>query len=165
MLDLIARFLALPRVFAWLVRRAQRTSYAHIYSPDGRDIYMARYWLFNAYPWPSGSKRAWWREMLPSMRVHHIMRPDDDRHLHDHPWNARTFILEGHYVEEREGGKIAVRLSGTTARIRHGEYHRITQVSRNGVWTLFVTWKYRGTWGFKVDGRKVPWKDYLGVKD
>jgi hypothetical protein len=32
------------------------------------------------------------------------------------------------------------------------------------VWTLFITWRYQGTWGFDVDGSKVPWREYLGIK-
>jgi hypothetical protein len=32
-----------------------------------------------------------------------------------------------------------------------------------GATTLFITGKYRGTWGFLVDGVKVPWREYLGI--
>lgn len=56
------------------------------------------------------------------------------------------------------------RKAGTTAALKFGEYHRITEVSIGGVWTLFVTGKYRGAWGFDVDGIKVQWKHYLGLE-
>lgn len=98
--------------------------------------------------------------------------------MHDHPWNARTFILRGGYVEVRptEHGeyytmpgyqlhKKHYRWAGETCRLRFGEYHRIVEVSEGGVWTLFVTGKYRGTWGFLVDGSKVQWRKYLGLSD
>jgi hypothetical protein len=32
-----------------------------------------------------------------------------------------------------------------------------------GAWTIFITGKYRGTWGFLVDGAKVQWRKYLGM--
>lgn len=184
------------RVFVWLLRRAFRTPYTHITSADGRDVYMRRYWLFNPYQSETGARaegsdaaprRAWWREMLPSVRIHHIRRADQDRHLHDHPWNARTVVLKGRYEEERYVDESAegaakrelrgvspersgflshitqsyVRISGYTGRLLFGQFHRITAVPKEGVWTMFITWRKRGTWGFDVDGVKVPWREYL----
>ena len=29
-----------------------------------------------------------------------------------------------------------------------------------GALTLFITGRYRGPWGFWVDGAKVPWREY-----
>jgi hypothetical protein len=93
------------------------------------------------------------------------MEPDHDRHLHDHPWNARTFILHGWYLEENPGDTIRFCDAGYTGRLLFGQYHRIEAVSPGGVLTVFVTWKYRGTWGFMVDGKKIPYYDYLnGVR-
>lgn len=176
-----------PRVSAWLIERAQRTPYRHITSADGREVYMRRWWLFNAYRDPLGDAPAprhirW----LPSVRVHHICRADVDRHLHDHPWNARTIVLRGWYNEERpwpaltdaeaaradgavisDGNERALfhRARGHTGRLLFGQFHRISAVSPGGVWTLFITGRTRGTWGFDVDGRKVPWREYLGVDE
>lgn len=77
--ELAAWVITRPRVSAWLIERAQRTPYRHITSADGREVYMRRWWLFNAYPDPMapGSAPAprhirW----LPSVRVHHISRAD-----------------------------------------------------------------------------------------
>lgn len=108
--------------------------------------------------------------------------------LHNHPWNARTIILRGFYTEKRlvkgdvrEEALIDLRQSGLheevvqaarvtetitrqagdTAALRFGEYHRISEVSEDGVYTLFISGKWRGVWGFLVDGVKVPWKKYL----
>lgn len=152
-----------PRVRDRLVRRAQRTPYSHIASPDGQSIYMKRWWLFNPYPSSDEANLRRFPWLPVSIRVHRILRPDQDRHLHDHPWNARTIILDGWYVEEREGARPAKRNVGYTGRLDHGSYHRIDQVSPGGALTLFFTFRYRGTWGFKVDGKKVPWREYLGV--
>lgn len=145
-----------------LIRRAMRTPYSHIMSPDGSDIYMGRWWLFNPYPASGAAKRFGWG-WLPSIRIHHIMSPDRDRHLHDHPWNARTILLAGWYTEERMRG-VHTRKKGYTGCLLYGEYHRIVNMPETGVWTLFITWKQRGEWGFNVDGHKVPWRDYLANK-
>lgn len=159
---LVARLLVMmPSVIQWLIDKAQPTPYYHITSADGTEIYMRRWWLFNPYPHGSdGDGRRW--PWLPSVRVHHILRADHDRHHHDHPWNARTLILRGYYIEQRGTQRID-RIPGDTARLNFGEYHRITEVSTGGVWTLFISGKKRGTWGFNVDGNKVPWREYLGL--
>lgn len=158
----LAKVLSIPTVAQYLIKRSQRTPYFHL--PG----YMNRYWLFNAY---SGDRAlddktrnekkhiAW----LPSIRIHHILRADNARDMHDHPWNARTIILQGFYVERRLEGDKAVpydRNPGDTAAVRFGEYHSIDYVSPGGVYTMFLTWKYMGTWGFLVNGRKVPHREY-----
>ena len=155
----IAYIVSRPIVYIWLVDRAMRTPYLHL------EGYMKRWWLFNAY---TADHYRWW-SWLPSIRIHHILRADLDWHHHDHPWNARTIIFQGAYAEERlfffgdTASPLAARytrFSGDTATLKYGEYHRITNVSDEGVWTLFITWKYQGTWGYLVDGVKVPWRDY-----
>jgi hypothetical protein len=184
----VARIVTIPAVTDWLIERAQRTPYTNITSRDDTDIYMVRLWLFNPYP-NDGDKAGWekwgrsWRRHLPSARIHHIRRPDDDGACHDHPWNARTTVLRNYYEEERpvrlvpkgvtwspvwtSDGTLRAgfrRERGYTGRLMFGEYHRIREVGPGGVWTLFVTWKKQGTWGFLVDGVKVPWRKYLGLE-
>ncbi|MNO23667.1 hypothetical protein D3C76_134720 [compost metagenome] len=175
---LLAAVLSRPAVAAWLIRRAQRTPYLHIMSADGSETYMGRWWLFNPYDRDTHKPKYWWFPW--SIRVHHILRPDDDRDLHDHPWHARTVILRGRYTEQRLADEELVglmkapacaqvtefidRRAGDTATLRHGEYHRIDQVSPGGVFTLFVTSRWQGEWGFLVNGRKVDWKAYTGEK-
>jgi hypothetical protein len=88
--NLVARFLARPRVREWLWKRAERTPYTHITSPDGKDVYMGRWWLFNPYDNETRQTKYRWC-------------PDSDRHLHDHPWNARSIILAGGYVGKYRG--------------------------------------------------------------
>ena len=168
---MVARVATHPRVFGWLVRRASANPYSPIMSKDGADLYMWRGWIFNPYGKDArGEITAPRWQWLPSIRVHRIMRPDRDRHLHDHPWNARTIVLHNWYEEERPGDntiatrEVFMRRAGYTGRLMFGQYHRISAVPEDGVWTLFFTWRKRGTWGFDVDGHKVPWREYLGVE-
>lgn len=170
----VARIVSQPAIAAWLIERAKRTPYWHITGEDG-SVYMERYWLFNPYPPHSPDQRRW--QFPISIRLHLIRREDQDRHLHDHPWNARTIILRGWYIEERELGQtidylgvlvsthFEYRHQGDTASLQHGEYHRIHEVPCDGVWTMFITGRKRGSWGFKVDGAKVPWREYLGISE
>lgn len=165
----IVAFIVSRRAIAsWLIARALRTPYFHL--PG----YMSRWWLFNPYGGGSQGeadqaddsarhRRRW--PWLPSVRIHHIHREDLAEHPHDHPWDARTIILWGWYVERKHIGRNGVtalmpRRAADTAPILHGAYHHITTVSPGGVWTLFITWDYRGSWGFLVDGKKVPWREY-----
>ncbi|MEE4332257.1 hypothetical protein V2J70_02050 [Pseudomonas alliivorans] len=186
---LLAKLLARPAIAAWLINRARRTPYLHIRSADGQEVYMGRWWLFNPYDRETHLGRFRWCPW--SIRVHHIMRPDADRDLHDHPWNARTVILRGWYREQRllaaddplltaaliqtaelrqsfdgpfQATEYIDRRPGDTARLNHGEYHRIDEVSPGGVYTLFITSRWKGDWGFLVNGVKVAWREYTGEK-
>lgn len=138
-----------------------KTPYTHIMHPKG--VYMERYWLFNPYQPESSGKH---NRFPISIRIHHICLPDDARDLHDHPWNARTIILKGGYIEQRlvNGNEVVCfeRLPGDTAKIKFGEYHTIEALADGGAWTVFITGKYRGTWGFLVNGAKVQWRKYTG---
>lgn len=132
--------------------------YQHIESADGSETYMGRWWLLNPYEKETYKPRYRW---LPwNIRLHHIMREDLDRHLHSHPWSARTLIIKGYYIEERDG-QLEVVMPGDTKRLSYGEYHRIAHVSREGVWTIFITGRKQGGWNFMVDGAEVPSAEYL----
>ena len=174
----LARYLARPDVADRLIAYAQRTPYMHLPSDDDPS-YMGRWWVFNPYSRETNVPR--WAPLIPfSIRVHHVKRADGERHMHDHPWNARTIILRGWYMEERNserdwelfelvggwpgGSEKLFRGPGDTARLGFEEYHRITRVADGGAWTLFISWKWQGVWGFLVDGAKVPWRKYLGLE-
>lgn len=145
----LACILRQPRVLGGLQRIAARTPYFDIDGPDG-SIYMRRWWLMprwcldfdedRGYPMPK-------RWMPFSIRLHHIMRPDADRHLHDHPFNFRTVVLAGGYMEQDEHNGPANRvrpvLPGDTYRSPAGRFHRIAVVSSGGAWSLFVMGRAR----------------------
>ncbi len=151
----------------YLIRRARLTPYRTL------EGYMERDWLFNPY---SGDKYDQVKKGRPSIRIHRILRADLDQHLHDHPWRtARTIILKGWYNEHRliknapdwliEPVKGFHRKKGNTAKIDFGEFHQIVAVSPD-VTTLFITWEFKGMWGFLVNGKKIPYKQYLaGERD
>src|SRR3546814_5856142 len=48
--------------------------------------------------------RRWWvipRNRFINIYLHQVLRPDDDRALHDHPWINLSIILDGGYWEIR----------------------------------------------------------------
>lgn len=160
----VIAFIASRRVVAdAIIRRAARTPYFHLVG------YMGRWWFFNGYEAGRDDLTDAERQAakpfprLSSARVHHILREDRAQHLHDHPWDARTIILRGWYIECRENGPARVLRRGDTATIRFGEFHHIERVSEGGVWTLFIVGRYGGKWGFNVDGKKVAPRDYVAM--
>ena len=171
---LIAWIVSRERIADWLVARAMRTPYAPIVK-DG-EIYMGRFWLFNPYSVGLDGKEVAKYKWFPwSIRIHRIHMADRDEHMHDHPWDARTIILRGGYIEQREdvaalasgeSGDKRYEISryvGCTARLGHGRYHKIKSVWPEGATTLFISGPYQGTWGFLVDGVKIYWRTYLGL--
>lgn len=153
----VAAVVSHPRIATWLIARAQRTPYYHLTG------YMGRWWLFNGTP-PLCDGKGRRFEWLPSIRIHHILRADGDRHPHNHPWRARTFVLRGWYIERRDAG-VFIRSRGATAALGHDEFHHIESVGPGGVWTMFVSWKWRHVWGFRTPDGVVPWRKYLGLGD
>lgn len=146
----LAWFISREPIADWLIERSKRTPYFHL------DGYMHRWWVFNDYDDATHKTRY---PCSYSARVHHILRADNGRDPHDHPWNARTIILKGYYIEERDGGTF-IRDRGDTATISANTFHNVTRVSPGGVFTLFITGDYIHRWGFRVNGKKVPYTEY-----
>lgn len=96
---LFGKFLAIPAVAHTLFDIAKADPDEHILAADGSGrMYMYRYWLFNRI---TNYERKY--KLIPfSIRIHRIMLPDTDRHMHDHPFNARTFLMLGGYDEVRQ---------------------------------------------------------------
>lgn len=93
----------------WLIRRAIfRVLYKQVAMkrpPDqfiGEGPYMMRWWLFGASKKRDDSGGLQPRRPLGySFYFHCFLRSDDDRALHDHPWDFLTVILFGRYEEHR----------------------------------------------------------------
>jgi hypothetical protein len=156
----------------WVIRRAMRTPYIHLFHDDGRP-YMERFWLFRlgkSRSNESGECYPWF-----GMRVHHI-QSGDDRVFHDHPWNFATLILRGSYKETvplTPRGEFCVTTwhqAGTLRLVRASQWHYLSfqenpeVLTGREAWTLFITSPKRQSWGFLVDGVKVPWRQYLAQR-
>ena len=109
----------------------------------------------------------------PAIYLHHILRSDEDRDLHDHPWPFTSLVLLGGYWEEEPWieGTTPETWRSFTARtwrgplsvIRHQakDYHRVIlgDVDRPA-WTLVFRGPRERRWGFRTKSGWVHWKDY-----
>lgn len=161
--QLLAFIVSRQPIVSLIIWHASRHPFKHL------EGYMERFWVFNEFQKAKDGTKARKYMWAPSIRLHHILRADNERDLHDHPWNARTIILRGGYVETRlinggKGSKWFTRTPGSTATLHFGEYHKIDTLLGNGedVWTLFFMWDYQEDWGFLVDGKKISHYEYLG---
>lgn len=112
-----------------------------------------------------------WSMWLPfgmSLKLHQILRRDDDRCHHDHPWWFIRVILWGGYIES----------VGPDHRIKHRKpwrpwapwrvyfcaadfRHRITELPHGSSWTLALCGPHRGKWGFFTREGWVDWKLFV----
>lgn len=153
---IIGKIVTQDCVIEWLIKRAEANPYRDIVFQDG--LYMKRGWIIKRY----------WN--LPAIRLHHIRRADMDKWMHSHPFNFHTIILRGWYIQEWPGDhwpdqknsvNVARMQPGKQARCKYGDFHRITQVSRDGCLTLFFTWGgKKDNWGFMTDKGYVRWQDH-----
>ncbi len=148
-------------------------SYRDIRDKQGT-LYMRRYCIFGFLP-GDGPKPY-------SLYLHRFYRPDEDRHLHTHPWRyAVSLILLGGYEERRhlsdkDFETLTGNLPNTNAAcyrdrkyrpgavsiLRHSDAHRVTKLLGGETWTLFFAGPKTGSWGFIVPGRGlVDWRTYL----
>lgn len=147
------------RAVAWLVdriiARAERTPYEHLAG------YMDRYWLVKPSRWTLGM----------GVRVQQILRSDNDRDLHTHPWWNVSLILRGTYWEVMPGQlgepgvhvggyvnlsepfRLAQRKAGDLVFRRARHRHKL-MLLRGPVWTMFIHGREQngGDWGYWVPG-------------
>ena len=117
------------------------------------------------------------RNPLLNVYLHNMLRDDDDRAMHDHPWVSVSLTLKGQYIEHIQGkfpryrkcGDIVFRRAKHTHRIAlhpiypHAPY--IREIPRIPAWTLFITGpKIRG-WGFHCPQGWIPWEKFTDPKN
>lgn len=111
-----------------------------------------------------------------SLKLHQILRADDDRCTHDHPWLMVRAILWGGYVEEyatvqdEDIGELKVRRlkpwrPWAPWRIYTGSLafrHRIKELPRGSSWSLVLCGPKSDTWGFYLHGGYwMHWRQFV----
>lgn len=106
----------------------------------------------------------------PATYLHQFLRDDDDRALHDHPWESVGIILHGGYVEKMPHGTDALREPGDMIYRRADHRHRVVLHRDEAgqpipAWTVFFVGYRVRQWGFwcpRADGteRFVHWRDF-----
>lgn len=113
------------------------------------DLYMRR-WRIGARKWPG-------------LRLHHIVRSDRDRELHDHPFWFVSFILWGSYTEHLADGSV------TTYRAPAVLYRTATTLHRleltKPAWTFVIRGPIKRVWGFQTETGWIPWTQWVDKVD
>lgn len=117
------------------------------------------------------------RNRVANVYLHHFLRDDDDRALHDHPWSNISLIF-GEYGEvvfkqpPEEGvplppTTLIVRRRWSVTRRKAEQAHRIvlprsTETDKPiPCWSLFLTGRNKRSWGFWCpEGRWIHWRKF-----
>lgn len=112
--------------------------------------------------------------------LHHLMRSDADRHLHDHPWAFWSLILWRGYMEAEplmgqgapalwrafpdELGPERQRLTSRApfGLVRHAATDRHRLHLERPAWSLIWVGPRTRDWGFHTEHGWVPWQEYAG---
>jgi hypothetical protein len=86
-----------------------------------------------------------------TVRLHHWISSDDQRHYHDHPWWFLTLILRGGYTDISPSGE--QRMTAGSIAFRPAEHRHTVRVDAGGCWSLMLTGPDSRVWGFWVKGR------------
>ena len=99
--------------------------------------------------------------------LHKCTFPDLNPNLfHDHPWSwSFSIILKGYYIEERPGfgqddEKRKLRFLSLNI-LGRNTFHRLSEISKNGVWTLYFRGKRAKKDGFLLRQENGHWKHIL----
>lgn len=110
------------------------------------------------------------RDDGPGVYLHHFLRSDDDRALHDHPYESTSIILTGQYIEHLADGRGYLRQAGWTGSRSATEAHRVELLQDEAgnplpVWTLFLHGPRVRDWGFHCPQGWVPWQQFVDARD
>lgn len=146
-------------VFAWFWRLITAHPHAIITQPDGSPQ-LVRWWLIP-------------RNRFFNIYLHHTLKSDEDRALHDHPWASMSILLWGRLEEtySRTPYKSIYRarrlpwLWPVFRKATDAHRLRVPDPSKTP-WTLFITGPKVRKWGFwfpmrEKDGRLSGWNEWL----
>lgn len=108
----------------------------------------------------------------PSCYLHEFLRSDDDRALHDHPYESVSIILRRGYLEHVPGQAVPIRRNVGDVVLRDATTpHRVELLAGPAgtppisAWTLFLTGPRVRDWGFHCPNGWVPWQVFTDARD
>lgn len=111
--------------------------------------------------------RRWWlipRNKEFNIYLHEFLHDDDDRALHDHPWDSLSIVLSGKGREIEPAGFSRVFAAGEKIYRTAWHAHRIELVE-GPLWTLFFTGPTIREWGFHCPNGWRHWKEFCDDRD
>lgn len=115
--------------------------------------------------------KRWWivpRNRFFNIYLHHFLRSDDDRALHDHPWWNVSLLLDGAYVEHTiaaGGVKHAIRYAEGDLKFRSAKAAHRVEITEGPSWSLFITGPTIRDWGFHCPAGWRRWQDFVSSRD
>lgn len=122
-----------------------------IHAPDfviGEPAYLRRWWIIP-------------RNEFQNVYLHEILRDDDDRALHDHPWDNVSLLLAGSYREITPEGTF-VRQPGDVIHRTATTLHRLELIDSKPCISLFFTGAKVREWGFACPNGWIHWREFCG---
>lgn len=121
--------------------------------------------------------RRWYvipRNRVFNVYLHEIVRSDDDRALHDHPWCNVSIVLRGGYVEVMPEHRPSTdwpvppqrrawRGPGSIVLRRPTAAHRLEVEIGRSCWSLFITGPNVRSWGFWCPRGWKPWQQFVDM--
>lgn len=152
--------LALLLLLAWRIALCRFRAPDFVIGKPG-SAYMNRWWVIPRNRWFN-------------LYLHEILRSDDDRALHDHPWVNCSIVLKGGYFEVvpdyRPSFSFPVpptrdlwRGPGSLVLRRPTAAHRLVIGAEGPCWSLFVTGPNVRDWGFWCPKGWKKWTDFVDV--
>lgn len=137
------------------LRRIAATRYPDAVIGNTSDAYMKRWWVIP-------------RNRFFNIYLHHFLRSDDDRALHDHPWLNCSILLAGRYTEHTiAAGGVNSRIvyAAGAVKFRGAKYAHRVELTDGPCWSLFITGPIMREWGFHCPAGWRPWKQFVDEKD
>lgn len=147
----------------WLWRRTEKTREREpdFYIGGKENPYLLRWYIF--------------RNPFFCVYHHLIVRSDDDRALHDHPWVSASCVLKGNMYEvlkhsytDRDlhlGPEHRDLHEGTVALRTAKSAHRLVLYNGQSCFTLFVTGPRIRQWGFYCRSGWKHWRDFTSYSE
>lgn len=93
------------------------------------------------------------------IRLHHILRSDNERHHHDHPFHFLSLILRGGYIEHRPDEPPEQHLPGSFVFRFAKDLHYLKLIEKDA-WTLVFASNPMRRWGFKTEDGWIDARNY-----
>ena len=112
----------------------------------GAPVYLNRWWIIP-------------RNEVQNVYLHQGLRDDDDRALHDHPWDNQSYVIKGRYREITPDGSF-IREAGELVCREATDAHRLELVNGEPFVSLFFTGPKVREWGFYCPKGWIHWRDF-----
>jgi hypothetical protein len=118
----------------------------------------------------------WWlpRNRFFNVYIHKMLKDDDDRALHDHPWPSLSHMVDGTIIEHYLVQVAGVGAYTETRTLSKGDWiwrptsfaHRLAVPSQDDLpMTIFITGPRIRKWGFHCPKGWRHWMDFVSSED